>query len=109
RRALQRIPCGTGPAGHCGLGDELPHPPQYPAAIDPVGTGERWARPESVRQHRSLRIIIRSTWRHWRYQPRGWGCVGGLGWRDAACSNERRNLLEGLPCGGRERVWDEGR
>ncbi|CAM9900533.1 unnamed protein product, partial [Ectocarpus sp. 8 AP-2014] len=78
-----------------------PVPPQCPAAIDQVGTGEEWARPGSVGQHRSWRIITRST---------GGGDEGGLGWRDVACCYGRRNLLEGLPCRGGtgDRVWDGG-
>ncbi|CAN0539212.1 unnamed protein product, partial [Ectocarpus sp. 12 AP-2014] len=102
-RALQRIPCGAGPAGHDGLGGELPRPPAVSGRRGPSTHGrEEWARPESARQHRILRMITRST-------ARVWGCVGGLDWRDAACSCGRRNLVQGLPCGGREWVWDEGR
>ncbi|CAM9525195.1 unnamed protein product [Ectocarpus sp. 6 AP-2014] len=55
-------PCGAGPAGHGGLGGELPRPPAVSGRHGPRRHGrEEWARPESVRQHRNLRIITRNT------------------------------------------------
>ncbi|CAN0537543.1 unnamed protein product, partial [Ectocarpus sp. 12 AP-2014] len=52
-RALQRIPCGAGPAGHGGLGGALPRPPAVSGRRGPSRHGrEEWARPESARQHR---------------------------------------------------------